>query len=103
MNNGLFDPAIVSFVFTPLVVTVAILCLRWWRQMHGFRAWRAGLDAPGFLLASAVRRMPAERGWIGARRCERNWRNCSNHWHAGGSRWGVRGSRCFRRANKGWR
>lgn len=71
MNNGLFDPAIVSFVFTPLIVTVALLGLLWWQRMHGFRAWRAGLDAPGCLLASAVRAMPeARRDWGAAMRAE---------------------------------
>ncbi len=58
MNNGLRDPAIVSFVFTPLLVTSAILLALWWKRMHSSRA---GLDAPGLLLASAVRAIPERR------------------------------------------
>jgi hypothetical protein len=58
MNNGLLDPAIVSFVFTPLVVTSAILFALWWKRMQSSRAV---LDAPGLLLASAVPAMPAAR------------------------------------------
>lgn len=58
MNNGLLDPAIVSFVFTPLVVTSAMLFALWWRQIRGLRA---ELDAPGLLLTSSVRAMPKAR------------------------------------------
>jgi len=58
MNNGLLDPVIVSFVFTPLVVSSAMLFALWWRQIRGLRA---KLDAPGLLLTSAVRAMPKAR------------------------------------------
>jgi hypothetical protein len=58
MNNGWLDPAIVSFVFAPLVVTGAILFALWWKRM---RNSRAGLDAPGLLLASVVRALPEAR------------------------------------------
>ena len=61
MNNGLFDPRIVSFVFAPLVVTIALWLAFWWKRM---RNNRVGLDAPGLLLASAVRAMSDEqREW----------------------------------------
>ncbi|MDX2042599.1 MAG: hypothetical protein SF097_15365 [Acidobacteriota bacterium] len=61
MNNGLFDPVIVSFVFTPLTVTGAVLFALWWRQI---RDCRAELDAPGLLLTLAVRATPeARRNW----------------------------------------
>lgn len=61
MNNGLFDPVIVSFVFTPLTVTGAVLFAFWWRQI---RDCRAELDAPGLLLTLAVRATPeARRNW----------------------------------------
>lgn len=61
MNNGLLDPVIVSFVFTPLAVTIALLLAVWWK--HG-RVSRAGLDMPGWLLASATRALPETRlGW----------------------------------------
>ncbi len=56
MKNGLLDPEIVSFVFTPLVVTALILFALWRRRM---RNSRAGLDAPGLLLATAVSALPA--------------------------------------------
>jgi len=52
MNNGLLDPVIISFVFAPLIVTSAILFALWWKRMQCHRAM---LDAPGLLLASAVR------------------------------------------------
>ncbi len=66
MNNGLLDPAIVSFVFTPLVGTVALLLFLWWKRIKNNRATLPTLDTPGLLLASAVRRMPAERSDWGA-------------------------------------
>jgi hypothetical protein len=34
MNNGLLDPVMVSFVFTPLMVTGVILWAAWWKQRH---------------------------------------------------------------------
>lgn len=58
MNNGLLSPGIVSFVFTPLIVTVVLLAALWWRQI---RRRRAELDAPGLLLASAVQALPKVR------------------------------------------
>ena len=58
MNNGLFDPVIVGFVFTPLAVTGALILAVWWK--HG-RVSRAGLDMPSWLLASATRALPETR------------------------------------------
>lgn len=66
MENGLLDTAVVSCVFTPLVVTVALLLSIWWKQVQNCRAARPELDAPGLLLASAVSRMPEERRDWGA-------------------------------------
>lgn len=63
MNNGLLDPAIISFVFAPLVVTVALLLTIWRKQIIDRRA---AIDTPGLVLASAVRQMPAERRDWGA-------------------------------------
>jgi hypothetical protein len=61
MKDGLFAPAIVSFVFAPLVVTVALLLAIWWKRM---RRRSAGLDAAGLVLASAVCALPeARREW----------------------------------------
>lgn len=37
MNNGLLNPIIVSFVFTPLGVTVVIMCALW---RHAFSVGR---------------------------------------------------------------
>jgi hypothetical protein len=57
-----------SFIFTPLVVTVALLLAIWWRRM---RDSSAAADAPGRLLASAVRGMPEEqREWGAAMKSE---------------------------------
>lgn len=63
MNNGLFDPAILSFVFAPVAITAAIFVVLWRRWM---RDHRAGLDGPGLLLVSAIRAMPAEHTDWGA-------------------------------------
>jgi hypothetical protein len=61
MNSGLLDPVIVSVVFAPLLVTLALLFALAWRQM---RSGHTGLDAPGRLLATAIRAMPdARREW----------------------------------------
>jgi hypothetical protein len=66
MNSGLFDPAIISFVFVPLVVTVALLLTIWRKQIIDSRAAIPALDTPGVVLASAVRQIPAERRDWGA-------------------------------------
>jgi hypothetical protein len=61
MDDGLLDPVIVSFVFTPLVVTMAMLFAQWWKRMPNSRE---AIDAPGWLLATAVRALPeARRDW----------------------------------------
>lgn len=64
--NGLFDIGIVSFVFTPLVVTVMLLLFLCRNRIKDIRATLPTLDTPGLLLTIAVRRMPAERGEWGA-------------------------------------
>jgi hypothetical protein len=66
MNNGLLNPAIISFVFAPLVVTVALLLSIWWKQITSNRAALPALDTPGLALASAVRQLPEERRDWGA-------------------------------------
>lgn len=63
MKNGLLDMGLVSFVFTPLVLTVTLLLSIWWVRTRGSRS---ALDRPGLLLAAAVRRMPEERRDWGA-------------------------------------
>lgn len=63
MKNGLLDPVILSFVFAPLAVTVAVSLALWWLWM---RDRRAGLDGPGLLLASVVRMMPGAHADWGA-------------------------------------
>ena len=61
MNNGLLDPAIISFVFAPLLVTVALLLSIWWKMIQDSRTTISAQDVPGLMLASAVHRMSAER------------------------------------------
>jgi hypothetical protein len=63
MKNGLGDIAIVSFVFTPLVVTVAVLLFIWWVRT---RDSGSTLDRPARLLAATVRLLPEERRDWGA-------------------------------------
>jgi hypothetical protein len=58
MKNGLYDIGILSFVFTPLLLTITVLlCV--WRVRTGYS--RSMADRASLLLASAVRRMPVER------------------------------------------
>ncbi|MCI0747246.1 MAG: hypothetical protein L0Y58_17720 [Verrucomicrobia subdivision 3 bacterium] len=52
---------IVTFVSTPLVVTIAALLLMWWREIKASKTARVELDMPGLLLASATRWMTEER------------------------------------------
>lgn len=61
MENGLFDITMVSFVFTPMVLTVTLpLCIWWVRTRNS----RSTMDRPRLLLAAAVRQMPEEhRDW----------------------------------------
>jgi hypothetical protein len=61
--DGLFDIGIVSFVFAPLAVTVALLLCLWWNRVKDSRAT---LGTPGLLLDAAVRGMPEERREWGA-------------------------------------
>jgi hypothetical protein len=63
MNSGLLDPFIVSFVFAPLLATLALLFALAWRQL---RNGQSGMDTPGQLLAAAARAMPAARREWGA-------------------------------------
>jgi hypothetical protein len=64
--DGLFDIGIVSFVFTPLVVTVMLLLFLCRNRIKDIRATPPTLDTPGLLLSAALRRMPAERSDWGA-------------------------------------
>lgn len=69
MKNGLLDPVIIGFVFTPLALTVALLLAIWRRHMRNRRATFAPIlvnDTPRKLLASAVAEMPEERRDWGA-------------------------------------
>jgi hypothetical protein len=66
MMDGLFDIRIVSFVFTPLAVTVALSVYFWRDRTKDIRATLPALDTPGLLLAAAARRMPEERREWGA-------------------------------------
>lgn len=62
-KHGFLDIGIVSFVFTPLILTITLLFVIWWRRVRDNRAW---LDAPELLLAAVVRGLPEERrewGW----------------------------------------
>lgn len=63
MRNGLFDPAILSFVFAPALITAAIFFVLWRRWMRGRST---GLDGPGLLLVSAIRTLPAAHTEWGA-------------------------------------
>jgi len=58
MKNGLFDITLVSFVFTPMVLTITLLLGIWWVRT---RNSRSTLDGPKLLLAAAGRLLPKER------------------------------------------
>jgi hypothetical protein len=66
MKNGLFDIGLVSFVFTPLVVTMALLLCFLRNRIKDIRAALPALDRPGLLLAVAARQIPEERREWGA-------------------------------------
>jgi hypothetical protein len=66
MKNGLFDIGIVSFVFTPLAVTAALLLCICRNRINDIRATLPMLDTPGLLLTAAVPQMPEERREWGA-------------------------------------
>src|SRR5688572_17971535 len=92
MNSGLLDPVIVSVVFAPLLVTLALLFALAWRQM---RNGHTGLDTPGRLLAAAVRAMPdARREWGAAMLAD--WDRFAMGRRDGALRWTARASHCFR-------
>jgi hypothetical protein len=64
--NGLLDLTIIGFVFTPLAVTVLLLCYIVWSQGRKGRAASPMLDAPGVILAAALCWIPEERKAWGA-------------------------------------
>jgi hypothetical protein len=66
MKNGLLDITIVSFVFTPLVVTVLMLLAIWRKRIRESIATMGAMDTPGLLVASAVCRLPEDRVEWGA-------------------------------------
>jgi hypothetical protein len=66
MKNGLFDIGIMSFVFTPLAVTLALLLCLLRNRIKDIRATLPALDTPGLLLAVAARQTPGERREWGA-------------------------------------
>lgn len=79
MKNGLLDPGLVSFVFAPLLVTLAAAGAFVWRQM---RNGDGGIDAPARLLAAAIRAMPGgRREWGAAMLAE------LSHIHKPATRW----------------
>lgn len=79
MKNGLLDPALMSFVFAPLLVTLAAGIAFAWRQM---RNDYGETDAPARLLAAAIRTMPeARREWGAAMLAE------LQHIHEPAARW----------------
>jgi hypothetical protein len=57
---------IVSFVFTPLAVTVALLLCLLRNRIKDIRSTLPTMDTPGLLLAVAARQMPGERREWGA-------------------------------------
>lgn len=59
MTNGLLDPTILAFAFTPLVVSGACVVTRAFRHAGGDRG--RGKDAPASVLAWAVGAMPQAR------------------------------------------
>jgi hypothetical protein len=64
--DGLFDIGIVSFVFTPLAVTVALLLCLLRNRIKDIRSTLPTMDTPGLLLAAAARQTPEERREWGA-------------------------------------
>ncbi len=66
MKNGLLDIGILSFVFTPLALTVTLLLFICRNRIKDSRAALPALDTPGLLLTTAVRHMPEERREWGA-------------------------------------
>ena len=90
MQNGLFDIGILSFVFTPLALTIALLLGVWWTQIRECRTALPAMDTPGLLLASAVRRLPEDRReWAEAMTAELGQVNhrASRGWVAVGCAW----------------
>jgi hypothetical protein len=68
-KNGFLDIGLVSFVFTPLAFTVALVLLMLWSRVKKSGesgASRGSLDTPGLLLTAAARRMPEEQREWGA-------------------------------------
>src|SRR5262245_62963083 len=65
-KNGFFDIGMVSFVFAPLALTLALVLWMLWNRVKEGRATQPLLDTPGLLLSAAVRRMPAEQQEWGA-------------------------------------
>ena len=63
MNNGLLEIGIVSFVYTPLVITVALLLCLWRYRIKDSRA--------GDALASLHHRLLHDRQAFYCRRAER--------------------------------
>jgi hypothetical protein len=64
--DGLFDIRIVSFVFTPLAVTVTVLLWLLRNRIKDIRSTLPAMDTPGLLLAAAARQAPEERREWGA-------------------------------------
>jgi hypothetical protein len=65
-KNGFLDIGLVSFVFTPLGITVTLVLRMLWNRVKEVRAMQPSSDAPGLLLTAAVRQMPEEQREWGA-------------------------------------
>lgn len=66
MKDVFLVVSILAFVFTPLVVTVAVLFCIFWKRIKASRAALPGMDVPGVLLASVANWMPEDRREWGA-------------------------------------
>ncbi len=89
-KNGLFDIGILSFVFTPLVVTITLLFFLLWTRIRACRTLSPAMDTPGLLLAIILRPLPAEQGEVGTvmmTELSRISRWSSRWWFALGCAW----------------
>ena len=64
--TGLFELSIITFVFTPIVITGFLLLFVWWINTRHNAAIGAAQDGPALILAAATSLIPEERGEWGA-------------------------------------
>jgi len=105
-KNGLLDIGILSFVFTPLVVTITLLFFLLWTRIRACRTLLPVTDTPGLLLSVIYNGMPAdqiERGTAMMTELSRISRWSSRWWIALGCAWVAmfppRGKRAPRRSS----